>query len=152
MATPNAEGIWGCKVLSGKRATDKGATTVEVVAQITDGPNAGARVVYRDTVNAKSVKYIKWSLQAVGWKAVTFESVDADVAAWIKETGGMTTLEIQHIVTRKGTPEEGIWDKVKGLGRGAPKPLGPPSKQADAEADKLLGSLGGSDADEAAPF
>ena len=149
MAT-KAEGIWGCRVIdAGAFEGDNGATIVRVNVQLTDGPDKGQRCTYEDTLNTKSEKYIRWSCEAVGWKGASMRTLQNDVAKWISETGGDSTVEIKHVEVKRGKAYDKwvtagcngaapVWDKVNGIGRGAPRPLKPLSDSALKEADEIL--------------
>jgi PKD repeat protein len=147
--TTKAEGIWGCKVLSGKAGVSDGIANVQINIQIDEGPSAGQRGTYEDQVTTKSAKYVGWSCTAVGWKGVSLSTLEADIEEWIKKTGGRTTVEIKHIEIKKGKKYDKwvtdgcngpgpVWDKVAGLGRGAAKPLAPLGGEALADADAAM--------------
>lgn len=152
-----AEGVWGCTVLGGKAGEDNGVANVQINVQIDDGPSAGQRCTYEDTVNTKSAKYVGWSCSAVGWKGQTLHTLESDIANWIKATGGKTTVEIKHLEIKNGKNAGGIWDKVSGIGRGAPKPLKPLAGTALSDADEAMRSVmgevaGGGSGDDNIPF
>lgn len=133
------EGIWKCKVLGGEAAADdKDIMTVRINAQIIEGPDTGRKVTYEDRVNNKSARYIAQSAKAVGWKGGRLESTfRADVEAWIKATGGESTVEIRHIEIKNGKKAGQIWGKANSIGRG-PKPLKAPSREAADDADAAM--------------
>lgn len=133
-----SEGIWPCKVISGKSGEDdKGAPNVQINVQITEGPSAGRLCTYEDTINAKSSLYIGRSCKAVGWKGGPMKSLAADIAAWIAATGGMSTVEIKHLEIKNGKRAGQIWDKPNSIGRG-PKPLREMSQSTAADADDAM--------------
>lgn len=155
MATKQ-EGIWNCKVLGGKAGEVDGVLNVQINVQITDGPDKGQRCTYEDTVNAKSAKYVGWSCSAVGWKGQSLTTLEKDITAWIEKTGGDSTVEIKHIEVKRGKAydrwaaggEQGpppVWDKVAGIGRGAPRPLKQPSASTLKDADEAMRSAMGDD-------
>jgi hypothetical protein len=142
-------GIWGCNVIGAKAGeNDKGIPNVQVTVQITDGPDAGQRCTYEEEVSARTAKYVRWSLEAVGWKGQTLKTAESDVAAWIEKTGGKSTVEIKHLEIKNGPNAGKIWDKVSGIGRGAARPLKPISASSLADADDVLRSVGGAPPDE----
>lgn len=150
-----AEGIWPCKVLSGKFGEDdRGQPQVQVNVQITEGPNTGRRCTYEDVVNARSGLYIGRSCKAVGWKGDKIETLKADIDAWIVATGGETTVEIKHIEIKTGKRAGQIWDKPNSLGRG-PRPLKEPARSTLDDANDAMRMAMESDAgdgrDEDAP-
>lgn len=159
MATKQ-EGIWNCNVLGGKAGEVDGVLNVQINVQITDGPDKGQRCTYEDTVNAKSAKYVGWSCTAVGWKGGSLNTLESDIAAWIEKTGGSSTVEIKHIEVKRGKAYDKwydaggngpppVWDKVAGIGRGAPRPLKQPSASTLRDADDAMRAAMGED--EAAP-
>jgi hypothetical protein len=111
-----------CTVLDGFYGQLEGKPVVRVNVRMDAGPTAGRIYTYEEDVNNKSSIYIDQSLTAIGWKGATLNSVAADVAAWVAKTGGKTTIEIQHLVIKKGKRAGEIWDKPRNIGRG-PKPL-----------------------------
>lgn len=129
-----SEGIFPCEVLDGFFGVDdKNSPIARINVLITDGPDKGQRCTYEDQVNAKSALYVSRSCMAVGWRGKALETLAEDVAAWIKKTGGASTVEIRHIAIKKGRQydqwvESGskgdppIWAKPNSIGRG-PKPL-----------------------------
>ncbi len=144
------QGIFGCTVIGAKSGEIDGVINVQITVQIDDGPSKGQRCTYEDQVNAASAKYIGWSCSAVGWKGKSLRTLAADCAAWITATSGASTVEIKHIVTKKGTANEGIWDKVTGIGRGAPKPLKEPTQATSTSADAMMrDAMGGAPPDDA---
>lgn len=153
MAT-KAEGIWGCVVLNGKAGDIDGITNVQINVQITDGPDKGQRCTYEDTVNMKSAKYVGWSCTAVGWRGGSLSTFERDVEAWIKKTGGTSTVEIRHVEVKKGKAFDKwvadgrigpppVWDKVNGIGRGAARPLAPLGADSLKDADEAMRSVVG---------
>lgn len=149
-------GIWPCIVLNGGvgEETDKnGKKTGKIMARVNvkfeDGPDKGRLVTYEDEVNAKSSLYVGRSLKAVGWKGGPLASVAGDIADWVKNTGGKSTVEIKHIETKRGkrydewveagcpggTPP--IWAKANSLGRG-PRALAAPSAEAMSDAEEQM--------------
>lgn len=147
MAT-KAEGMWPCIVLGAVRGEDDGQIVVRVNVKITDGPDKGKLATYEDKVNAKSSIYIARSCRAIGWAGRSLDTLTADVDAWIKATGGESTVEIKHLPINKGKKydkwvEDGrrdaqpVWDKVQSLGRG-PKPLAAPAAETAKDADDYM--------------
>lgn len=133
-----AEGIWGCTVLGGKAGeNDKGIPNVQINVQIDEGPSAGMRATYEDEVNARTAKYVGWSLKAVGWTGGSLRGLEQEIADWIAKTGGKTTVEIKHLEIKNGKNAGKIWDKVNGLGRGA-RPLKPMTSQSLSDADEAM--------------
>lgn len=168
------EGTWKCKVLGGEaNADDKQIMTVRINFEITDGPDKGRRGTYEDQVSTKSAKYIIQSAKAVGWSgtpaAADWRTFRGDVDAWIKSSGGDSTVTVEHVSFKdKKTGEPRIWGKAKAIGRG-PKALRPPSKETLDDANEAArralaeafgdtgGSSGGNDdvpppADDDIPF
>lgn len=144
-----AEGIWGCTVLGGKAGTNENNTpTVQINVQITDGPSAGQRCTWEDVVDAKSAKYVAWSLNAVGWKGQTLKTLEADIVEWIAKSGGTSTVEIKHLEIRNGKNAGKIWDKVNGIGRGAARTLKPIAGSALNDADAALRDFAGTPPDD----
>jgi hypothetical protein len=150
MAT-KAEGIWDCKVIDGGafEGSSPSETIVRINVQHTSGPDAGQRSTYEDTLNTKSEKYIRWSAEAAGWSGRTFGTLANDIAEWVKKTGGASTVEIKHIEVKRGKAYDKwvaggcigpgpVWDKVAGIGRGAPRALKPLSAAGLKEADDIL--------------
>ena len=145
---PKAEGMWPCTVLGATRGEDGGQIVVRINVKIDDGPDKGKLATYEDAVNPKSSIYIARSCRAVGWSGRTLDTLAEDVAAWVKATGGKSTVEIKHILIKKGKKydkwvEDGrrgdqpVWDKVQSLGRG-PKPLAEPTPTAKNDADDYM--------------
>jgi hypothetical protein len=151
-----ASGIWPCVVQGASvgEATDKngkpkGVLVARVNVVIDGGPDKGKSCTYEDEVNPKSSLYIGRSLKNVGWKERSMSTVESDVAAWVKATGGKTTVEIRHIELKRGkkfdewleetggagTPP--IWAKANSIGRG-PRPLATPSNDALSDADEQM--------------
>lgn len=145
------EGIWKCKVIDGEAAADdRDVMTVRINVEIADGPDKGRRVTYEDRVNNKSAPYIAKSCKAVGWQGRRLESTLAnDIEAWIKATGGMSTVEIKHIEIKNGKRAGSIWGKANSIGRG-PKPLRAPSREAADEADAAMQQALAEDAEQQA--
>jgi len=143
--------IYACTAVSANfGATDKKPTpTVQIVVRVDEGPMKGKFVTYEEQVDARSAKYVGWSATAVGWKGGDIETIKADATKWIAETGGVTTVEIKEIVTRKGTPDEGIWFKPSAIGKGAAKPLRKADSNATRDAnDAMRAAMGGPPADD----
>src|SRR5678816_163034 len=119
MAEP-VEGIWKCTVLGGEaNADDKDIVHCRINVQIDEGPDKGRRVTYDEQVNNKSARYVVMSARAVGWRGQgrledTFHS---DVDAWIKATGGVSTVEVQHIRRKTGKQAGTFWGKARSVGR-----------------------------------
>lgn len=146
--------IYACTAVSAEYgATDKSqAPRAQIVVRVDEGPMKGQRVTYEEEVNAKSAKYVGWAMTAVGWKGDKLATLKADAAKWIADTGGVTTVEIKEIVTRKGTPDEGIWFKPSAIGKGAAKPLRPVSASADKDANEAMrAAMGGAPSDAPPP-
>lgn len=132
------EGTWPCTALGASYGeNEKGALVVRINVQIDEGPAAGQRCTYEDEVNTRSSIYVARSCKAVGWKGDKLADLGADVAAWIAETGGKTTVEIRHLEIRNGKRAGQIWDKVNAIGRG-PKPLKEASASVLADADAAM--------------
>ncbi len=132
------EGHWPCKILDGSFG-DTGGTkpkpsVARINAEITDGPNKGRRCTYEEQVNGKSALYVGRCALAVGWKGVSMSTLKADIAAWVAKTGGVSTLEVQHL---RRTSDNEPFAKVRSIGRMSRAPI------VDAPADRLA------DADEA---
>lgn len=145
------EGDWACTVLGATVGMDdKEQLVVRVNVKIEDGPDKGKTCMYEDTISNKSAPYIARTCRAIGWKgAMPFEdTLVADVDAWVKETGGKTTVSIKHLDIKRGKAYdkwaaggfEGpgpVWAKVQGLGRGA-KPLAAPNATAKKDANDFM--------------
>jgi len=133
-----AEGIWKCVVLGGEAAAnDKDIMCVRINAQIDEGPDKGRRVTYEDQVNNKSARYIAQSARAVGWTGDSLKTFRDDVDAWVKRTGGVSTVEIKHIEIKTGKNAGKIWGKANSIGRG-PRPLKAPSRETIDDADDAM--------------
>lgn len=143
------QGIWGCTVIDGNAGEIDGVLNVQINVQIDDGPSKGQRCTYEDSVNARSAKYVGWSCTAVGWNGSSLSTLKSDIAAWIAKTGGKSTVEIKHLEIKSGRKFDDwmragrngpppIWDKVAGIGRGAPKPLKAPAANTLADADAAM--------------
>lgn len=155
MSNPIAEGTWPCTITSasaGEEVDQAGKNTGRIVARVSgkidDGPSAGRQFTYEDEVNAKSSLYVARSLRAVGWKTADLATVASDVADWVKNTGGKSSVEIRHIPIKKGKKfdkwvadgKQGnppIWDKANSLGRG-PRALAAPSGDALKDANDAM--------------
>lgn len=159
---PKAEGIWPCIVLDAYFGTDlKGLPEVQINVQIDDGPNKGQRCTYEDQVNVKSALYIGRSCRAIGWKGDDLRTLKADCDAWIKATGGRSTVEIKHLLIKSGKRAGEIWDKPNSIGRG-PKALAPATGEVLDDAndamraamaeDKAGGGDGTHDGEDGIPF
>ncbi len=145
-----AEGIWGCTVLGASAGeNDKGSPNIQINVQIDEGPSKGQRCTYEDQINAKSALYVARSMKAVGWKGGSSKTLKADCDAWIKATGGKSTVEIKHIELKRGKQYdrwadsgfEGpapVWDKANSIGRGAAAPLKDMSAERLQDADEAL--------------
>lgn len=139
MAEP-VEGIWKCTVLGGEaNADDKDIVHCRINVQIDEGPDKGRRVTYDEQVNNKSARYVVMSARAVGWRGQgrledTFHS---DVDAWIKATGGVSTVEIQHIKRKTGKQAGTFWGKARSIGR-RQSLLKPPSQSASDDANDAI--------------
>jgi hypothetical protein len=134
-----AAGFWPCKVIDGFYGdNDKNITEVRINVELTDESHKGMRQTYVEQVNNKQAPYIARTCKAVGWKCETLSTIREDVAAWVKETGGESTLEIRHVPFKdKKTGEPRIWVKPNSIGRG-PKPLKQTSRDNLADADQAL--------------
>lgn len=136
------EGIWKCIVLGGEaNADDKDIVHVRVNVQIDEGPDKGRKVTYDEQVNNKSAKYVVQSARAVGWRGgMPIENTfRADVEAWIAATGGVSSVEIQHVERKNGPKAGTFWAKARSIGRG-PAPLKAPSREASSDANDALRS------------
>ncbi len=143
-----AEGIWNCDVLGGKYgANDKDVPTVQISVRITDGPSAGQLANYEDIVDARSAKYVRYSVEAVGGNPLKLEKLEEDIAAWIAKTGGKSTVEIKHLEIKNGKKAGTTWDKVQGIGRGAPRPLRSVSSEAARDAADAMRAVMGDEPD-----
>lgn len=144
-----AEGSWPCTVLGATYGEDdKHNLVVRINVKIDDGPSKGMTCTYEDKVDNRSSIYVARSCKAVGWKAQRLATLRDDVAAWIEETGGKSTVDIKHLELKRGkkydewvdggcvgpTP---IWDKVSAIGRG-PKPLVEPTSSTLADAEEAM--------------
>lgn len=138
------EGIWDCVVLSARYGeNDKNNVTVQINVQITDGPDKGQRATYEEVADARSAKYLRYSCEAVGWKGETLKTLESDCAEWIKATGGKSTVEIKHLEIKNGKNAGKTWDKVNGIGRGAPRPLRQANAASLQDADEALRAVRG---------
>lgn len=149
MSQPIEEGIWPCTVLNGTAGeTDDGSPNVQINVRIDDGPAKGRNCTYEDQINNRSALYISRSLRAVGWKGASTKTLKADIDAWIKATGGKSTVEIKHVLIKKGKKYDAwveggckgpqpVWDKANSIGRGA-RPLNPMSADRLKDADDAL--------------
>jgi len=147
--TTKAEGIWNCTVIGAKAGELDGVPNVQITVQITDGPDKGQRVNYEEVVNAQTAKYVRWSCEPIGWKGASLRTLEEDCAAWIAKTGGTSTVEIKHIAVKRGKAFDKwldggsvgpspVWDKVSGIGRGAPRPLAPLASTTLKDADEAM--------------
>lgn len=143
-----AAGEFNCTVLNASYgANSKGVREVTVTARITSGPDEGMMATYASVVDNKQAPFIANVCKAVGWSGTTLLTLSADVDAWIKATGGKSTLEIRHIeFTDKKTGAPRIWDKVQRIGAG--RTLTQPRAADVLEDDSLFKGL----SDEGAPF
>lgn len=155
MAT-KAEGIWGCTVLSGLAGKDGDNVVVQINVQIDEGPSKGMRGTYEETVDNRSRPYVEKSCAAVGWGGKLFSTLHDDIVKWIAATGGKTTCEVKHIAIKRGKQYDKwvadgmkdpapVWDKIKGLGRGAARQLEPLNEKDETAL------IGGFDATEPPP-
>lgn len=134
-----AEGIWKCKVLDGKFGADeKRSGFVQINVEIAEGPNKGRKCTYEDEINAKSAKYAAKSAQAVGFKGKSWSTLRADIETWVKETGGMSTVEIRHVPITKGKKAGTVWDKVNSIGRRDARELTEATGETLSDADEQL--------------
>jgi len=146
-----AAGFWPCRVLDGFYGDDdRGVSVVRINVEIAKGEHKGRMYTYEEAVNNKQAPYIIRTCKAVGWKCQTLATLDADVAEWVKATGGESTVEIKHIERKRGkkfdTWDMGgrigpppVWVKPNSIGRG-PAPLKASSKENLADADSVLRS------------
>lgn len=143
-----AAGFWPCKVLDGAHLEDKGIAVVRINVEIADGPHKGQRFSYEEQIDNKQAPYIARTCKAVGWRCGTLATIGKDVADWVAETGGMSTVEIKHIEVKKGKGFEKwvaagrqgpapVWVKAGSIGRG-PKPLKQTGNEALSDADEAL--------------
>jgi hypothetical protein len=133
-----AEGFWPCKVIDGFYGdNDKNIPIVRINVELTEGEHKGQRFSYEEPVNNKQAPYIARTCKAVGWQCRDLETLKADVAEWIKKTGGESTLEIKHFVRKTGTKIGTTWAKPNSIGRG-PKPLKASSAENRADANAAL--------------
>lgn len=160
-----AEGTWSCTVLSAASGADKGIPYAQIKVRIDDGPSAGRVCTYEQSIDARSSKYAGYAMRAVGWAGKTIESLAADCAAWVVRTGGKSTVEITHLLKKKGKDydkwiaggQQGpqpIWDKVNSIGKRTERTLDKLSGAALAEANEALARAmaeGGSAPDDAPP-
>ena len=150
----NDAAIYACTAISADfGSTDKKPNpAAQIVVRVDEGPMKGQRVTYEEEVNAKSAKYVGWACTAVGWRGKDLSTLKADAAKWIAATGGVTTVEIKEIVTRKGTPDEGVWFKPSAIGKGAAKPLRQAAPDAVKDAnDAMRAAMGGAPDDSGGP-
>jgi hypothetical protein len=157
-----AEGIWPCTLISAAFGEDdRGSPKVQINVRITDGPSKGRPCTYEDQVNAKSALYIARSCKAVGWKGHDLQTLHDDAAAWAKESGGETTVEIRHIPLMKGKKYDAwvdagqkgdppIWDKPNSIGRGS-RVLAPVSSERLLDANDAMRAAMAADAGGGAP-
>lgn len=142
----NDAAIYACTAISADfGATDKNPNPcAQIVVRVDEGPMKGQRVTYEEEVNARSAKYVSWACTAVGWQGRDLSTLKADAAKWITASGGITTVEIKEIITRKGTPDEGVWLKPSAIGKGAAKPLRQAAPDAVKDAnDAMRAAMGG---------
>jgi len=134
------EGIWRCKTLAAEAAAnDKDIVIVRIGVEILDGPDKGRRAFYEEQINFKSAKYVLMSARAVGWKGKgrIEDTLKADVDAWIAETGGETTVEVEHIMRKTGAKAGTYWGKARSIGR-KPRVLVAPSRTASNDAHEAM--------------
>ncbi len=82
-------GYWPCKVIDGFYGdNDKGLPVVRINVEITEGEFKGTRHTYEEVVDNKQAPYIARTCKASGWRCQSLSELRADVAAWVKETGG----------------------------------------------------------------
>ena len=125
---------YGEKLDKSNRPT--GILTVRINAAIADGPHAGLQS-YEEEITNKSAPYAVRCCKAVGWKGDDLKTLAADCAAWVKATGGVSTIEISHIPVERGPNAGSIWHKPNSIGRGA-KPLAKPSASALNDANQYM--------------
>jgi len=133
-----AAGFWPCKVLDGFYGdNDKNLPVVRINVELVDGPHAGTRQTYEEVVNNKQAPYIARTCKAVGWKCQSLSTLKADVAEWVKATGGESTLEIRHVKVTTGKRAGSVWAKPNSIGRG-PKPLKESTQENLYDADAAM--------------
>jgi hypothetical protein len=152
-----AEGMWPCIVLGGNYGEDParpGVTRVQISVRIDGGPSNGQICTYEDDVTFKSNIYVMRSCENVGWKGGPtgddLNTLAADVAAWIKATGGKAVVEIKHLLIKNGKNAGKTWDKVNGIRRGA-KPLKVATGTALTDAREAMRAARAASGDEAPP-
>lgn len=133
-------GIWKCTVLSARFAADndKRKSFVTVTVAITDGPNKGEHCAYEEEVTAQQGPYILRSINRIGWAGKSLSTLEADVAAWIKATGGASTVEIRHLEIKRGKRAGEIWDKVSSIGYTGERALAAPIGEVLSDADDVM--------------
>ncbi len=139
--TDIAEGFWPCKVINGsygdvERKPGVWINTVRVNVEVTEGSHAGQRFTYEEEVNNKQIPYIVRTIKAVGWKCHDMTTLADDIDAWVKATGGISTLEIKHWERKRGPHAGTTWAKPNSIGRG-PKPIKAASKDNLLDANAM---------------
>lgn len=133
-----AAGFWPCKVIDGYYGdNDKNIPVVRINVELIDGPFKGMRQTYEEAVNNKQAPYIARTCKAVGWKCQSLSTLKADIAEWVKATGGESTLEIKHVEVKTGKRAGTVWAKPNSIGRG-PKPLKESSQENLTDADAMM--------------
>jgi hypothetical protein len=139
MATLKPEGIWPCTVISGKSIEDdKGRALAQITVRIDEGPATDVRCTYEDEQTGKSALYTARSMKAVGWRGEDPDTLEADIVAWIKATGGKTTVEIKHLEIKRGSKAGQIWDKASSIGRTDARQGKPQSAATKEDAKRAL--------------
>lgn len=147
--TDIAAGFWPCKVIDGffgdvEVKPGRFLPFVRITVEVTEGSHKGGRFTYEEEVNNKQAPYIARTAKAVGWKCRTLETLAGDIASWVNETGGESTLEIKHIEFEdRKTGKPRVWVKPNSIGRG-PKPVRQASREnLDDANNALLSALAG---------
>lgn len=141
--TDIAAGFWPCKVIDGffgevEVKPGRFLPLVRINVEVTEGSHKGGRFTYEEEVNNKQAPYIARTAKAVGWRCRTLETLASDVASWVNETGGWSTLEIKHILFEdKKTGRPRVWVKPNSIGRG-PKPVRQASRENLDDANDAL--------------
>lgn len=146
-----AAGIFPCTVLSADAITINGSPEVQISVKIDDGPDKGQMCTYEDQVNAKSALYVGRSCKAIGWAGKDLKTLSDDCNAWIKATGGKSTVEIRHFEIKRGKKfdkwvNDGmrgpapIWDKVNSIGRAGARAGAPLDGSLLADANDAMRS------------
>lgn len=132
------EGNFTCTVVGGRAGVINGKPLVQITVRIDEGPAAGTRCAYEESLIGSGAKYARYSMNAVGWSGATAQSFEKDVEAWIAKTGGASTVEIKHLGIKNGKRAGSTWDKVSAIGRGSRRELAPLPADLLADADRAL--------------